>query len=102
MSAHQALATMLRGQIAAMASKQTKPDRYFARADAHMVDMTRAEQLAFLRAELTTWETRYQNFQRAVFAGQNLEGDVSAWDFAETIAVLATRIATLERLSVAA
>lgn len=93
---------MLRDQIAVLATQPTRPERYFARADAHMADMGPAAQLAFLRAELTKWETRYQNFQRAVFAGQNLEGDVTAWDYAETIAVLATRIATLERLKVAA
>lgn len=100
--AHPALRTMLRGQIAALAAQPTRPERYFARVDAHTADMDGAAQLAFLRAELEKWQARYQTFQKAVFAGQDLEGDVTAWDYAETIAVLATRIATLERSAVAA
>jgi hypothetical protein len=101
MTAHPALKTLLRGQIAALAQRQSRPDRYFARADAHMADMTPPAQLAFLRAELDKWNTRYLTFQKEVFVGK-YEGETSAWEYAEVIAVIGTRIARLEREAVPA
>lgn len=76
--------------------------RYFERVDAHIADMDRTASLAFLQAELAKWHVRYANFQAAVFSTEPLTTDASAWDFAETIATIATRIARLERQQVAA
>lgn len=82
--------------------QRARVKRYFARADEHMQDMDRDASLAFLRGELANWTARYQRFQSKVFAGEDMEGDVTAWDFAETIATIAARIARLERQRVAA
>lgn len=76
--------------------------RYFERVDAHIADMDQAASLAFLRGELVKWQSRYARFQTAVFSPEPLTTDASAWDYAETIATIATRIARLERQQVAA
>lgn len=103
MTAHPATKSMI-GLVDVLrkAATRGRTERYLGRLDEHMADMDRGERLTFLRGELAKFEARYQRFQRAVFAGQNMEGDVSAWDYAETIAVIATRIARIEREAVAA
>jgi hypothetical protein len=82
--------------------KRSRTNRYMARVDERIRDVGRDEALTFLRAELDKWHERYQRFQAKIFAGEDLESDVSAWDYAETIGAVAAKIARLERQTVAA
>ncbi len=84
------------------ATQRATVARYFTRVDAHIAEMDRDASLAFLRGELGKWQTRYAWFQTAVFSPEPLITDASAWDYAETIATIATRIARIERQRVAA
>lgn len=98
MTAHPATKSIL-GFVEVMqkAAGRGRVDRYVSRLDEHMADMSRDESLTFLRNELAKWTTRYENFQRDLFSGKPLTTTATAWDFAETIAVVSTRLARLER-----
>lgn len=98
--AHAALNTMLRNQVSA--ARHARTARYMARVDDQMLGMDRDAQLTFLRGELAKWNARYAAFTTEVFSGRPLTTDATAWDFAETIATVAARIARLEREQVAA
>lgn len=83
--------------VLARAGQRSRSVRYFQRVDEHLRGLSPGESLAFLRAELGKWQRRYELFQAEVFKGEPEPGGPTAWDYAETIAVLGTRIARIER-----
>jgi hypothetical protein len=95
-------AVLALSNILTKSAQRNRVARYCRRCDEHMQGMCRDESLAFLRAELDKWFERYARFRERVFSPEPIATDATAWDYAETIAILSTRIATLERQQVAA
>ncbi len=76
--------------------------RYFARVDNQVLGMSPADHAAFLRREFDRWEARYLRFQQQVAAGENLEGDVTAFDYALTIGEVGARLSRIENERISA
>lgn len=82
--------------IAALLAPAPAPHvtRYLARVDDRLAELTNdVTRRGFLGDELAKWQFRYDAFVRKVDACQPTDPDVTAWDFADTIAALDKRLA---------
>ena len=83
-------------------TRRDRTSKYMHRVEEHMAEMGPDAKLEFLRAELEKWFKRYKAFQVSLFNGDPLTSDVTAWDYAETMAAVSVRIGQLERQKVMA
>lgn len=84
------------------AANRGRTERYMARIDDHIADLSKSETLAFLQTELNKWFERYKRFQIEVFSDRAMTTTATAWDYAETIGALSAKIGRLERQRAAA
>lgn len=73
--------------------------RYFARVDEHLPTLSRDAQEAFLRLEQAKWEQRYADFRARINSGWDYRGEITAWDFVDTLNGLDKRIAECLRVA---
>lgn len=67
-------------------------DRYLARVDEVLTALDDEQGREFIDRELTAWQHRYVRFQALVDAGEQIDPDVTAFDYIDTLSELTRRL----------
>ncbi len=85
---------LLRGAISSIMGRAAHVSRYLARVDERLPELPNdAARRGFIGDELAKWQERYRAFAARVDAGFDPSGDVTAWDYMDTLGELDRRLA---------